>query len=93
MSARIRLQRRGKKKQPVYRIVVTDRSSGSSAGYISSLGQYKPEASGEERELRIDRDQAFEWLENGAQPSGTVRDLFRRHGILEAFEERKQTAQ
>lgn len=83
MSTRIRLQRYGHKQQPYYRVVVTNKGAGSSAGYIESLGNYRPSATGEEEELELEEDRIIHWLDTGAQPSGTVKDLLSRAGILE----------
>lgn len=86
MSARIRLQRKGRTKHPKYRVVVTDRSNGTDAGYIESLGTYLP-IPDQDNEVDIDEEQAIHWLDSGAQPSETVRDIFRKEGIFERREE------
>lgn len=91
MSARIRLQRKGRTKHPKYRVVVTDRSNGTDAGYIESLGTYLP-IPDQQNEVDIDEDQAIHWLESGAQPSSTVRDIFRKHGIFDRLEESRAGA-
>ncbi len=88
MSLRIRLQRRGKKKQPFYRVVVTSRERGTNADYIESLGFYNPQAEGEDEEVRLDEDRALHWLRTGAEPSDSVHDLLSDEGILETLEER-----
>jgi len=87
MAASIRLQRRGQKKQPYYRVVVIDSSSGSSAGYIEKLGTYDPEAADEDDEIDLDEQSALEWMRRGAMPSETVRDLFNRIGLMETLRE------
>ena len=86
MSTRIRLQRHGHKQQPYYRVIVTNRGAGSSAGYIEAIGNYRPSASGEEEELELDDERAIYWLDAGAQPTGTVKDLLSEAGILEKME-------
>lgn len=92
MSARIRLQRKGRTKHPKYRVVVTDRSNGTDAGYIESLGTYLPIPDEETNEVDIDDDRAIHWLESGAQPSDTVRDIFRKQGIFEQRDEQRAEA-
>lgn len=91
MAARIRLQRKGRKSHPKYRVVVTDRGNGTDAGYIESLGIYLP-IPDQETEVDLDEDRVLHWLETGARPSSTVKDIFRREGILEKLEERRATA-
>lgn len=81
MSVRLRLQRRGKKKNPYYRVVATNRSAGAQAGCIEEVGHYRPVASGEEDELELDDERVEYWLDNGAQPSETVRDLLSRREL------------
>ncbi|MFP4686821.1 MAG: 30S ribosomal protein S16 [bacterium] len=81
MATRIRLQRMGRKKKPYYRIVVTDSRAGTSAGYIESLGNYRPIASGNDEELVLDQERVEHWLGCGAQPSDTVKDLFSKAGF------------
>ncbi len=81
MSVRLRLQRRGKKKKPYYRVVATNRTAGTNAGSIETLGYYRPVASGDEQELKLEKERIKYWLDNGAQPSDSVRDLLRRSGI------------
>ncbi len=78
MAVRLRLQRRGKKKEPYYRVVATDRAVGPQAGCIEELGFYRPVASGEETELELDEERVKHWLDSGAQPSSSVRDLLRK---------------
>ncbi len=83
MSVRLRLQRKGKKKAPYYRLVATNRSAAPQSDYIESLGFYRPVASGEEQEVELKDERIDYWLENGAQPSSSVKDLLRKAGITE----------
>ncbi len=83
MSTRLRLQRYGHKQQPYYRVIVTNRGAGSTAGYIEALGNFRPGSPADEEELELDEERIIHWLENGAQPSDTVKDLLSRAGILE----------
>ena len=80
---RIRLRRMGKKKQPVYRIVVTDKRMPRDGRYIESLGFYNPRT--EPSTIEIDGKRALYWLKQGAQPSGQVENLMKIKGIWEQF--------
>jgi len=67
---RIRLRRVGLKKQPSYRIVVTDRESPRNGKYLEIIGFYNPRTVPTTLELKEDR--ALYWLSVGAQPSEPV---------------------
>jgi len=84
---RIRLRRGGRKKAPVYRIVVADSKSPRDGKFIEILGQYAPRHQQGEGGLTVDAERALYWLEVGAQPSDTVRSLLRRAGVLKARHE------
>lgn len=95
---RIRLRRIGRKKAPVYRIVVADSQSPRDGKFIEIIGQYAPRQKGGEGGLKVDEERANYWLGVGAQPSDTVRSLLRRAGLLRRRHEqrlgieRKETA-
>ena len=80
MAVRIRLKRFGAKKRPFYRIVVADSRSPRDGRFIDEIGYYNPIA--EPAELKIDIEKAKKWLSVGAQPSDTVKSLFRKEGII-----------
>ena len=82
---RIRLRREGRKKSPMYRIVVADSQSPREGRFIEIIGTYQPRKSDQAVELKQDR--ANYWLDVGAQPSDTVRSLLRRAGVLKARHE------
>ena len=82
---RIRLRRVGRKKQPIYRIVVADSQSPRDGRFIEIIGNYSPRQGDTAIDLKTDR--ANYWLDNGAQPSDTVRSLLRRAGVLKARHE------
>jgi small subunit ribosomal protein S16 len=84
---RIRLRRVGRKKTPVYRIVVADSRAPRDGRFIEIIGQYSPRQGENAINLRTDR--ATYWLDVGAQPSDTVRSLLRRAGVLKARHERR----
>lgn len=77
---RIRLRRIGRKKAPVYRIVVADSQSPRDGKFIEIIGQYAPRQT--EGGLNVDEARANYWMNVGAQPSDTVRSLLRRAGVL-----------
>jgi len=79
MSVKIRLKRMGAKKKPFYRVVVADSRSPRDGKFIEELGYYNPLTS--PAEIKIDSEKAEKWLSNGAQPTDTVRSLFKKAGI------------
>ncbi|GGJ55768.1 small subunit ribosomal protein S16 [Anoxybacillus voinovskiensis] len=83
MAVKIRLKRMGAKKSPFYRIVVADSRSPRDGRFIETIGTYNPVA--EPAEVKINEDLALKWLQNGAKPSDTVRNLLSKQGILEKF--------
>ncbi|MEM6430781.1 MAG: 30S ribosomal protein S16 [Deinococcota bacterium] len=77
---KIRLTRMGSKRNPHYRIVVTDVRKKRSGNYIEAIGYYDPRSTVEEP-LRIDAERAEYWLSQGAQPTDTVLRLFEKKEI------------
>ena len=84
---RIRLRRVGRKKAPVYRIVVADSQSPRDGKFIEIIGQYAPRQS--QGGLAVNEERANYWLNVGAQPSDTVRSLLRRAGVLKRRHEQR----
>ena len=80
MSVRIRLTRVGATKQPTYRLVVADSRSARDGRAIDTIGHYNPRT--DPIELVVDEAKAKDWLSKGAQPSDTVRRLFKQAGVL-----------
>ncbi|MCL4448108.1 MAG: 30S ribosomal protein S16 [Actinobacteria bacterium] len=75
MSVKLRLMRVGKKKQPLYRVVVADSRSPRNGRFIEIIGTYAP---GEEPSaIRIDQEKAYKWISVGAQPTETVQKLLK----------------
>jgi small subunit ribosomal protein S16 len=87
---RIRLRREGRKKTPMYRIVVADSRMPRDGKFIEILGQYQPRESKNAMALKVDR--ANYWLDQGAVPSDTVRSLLRRAGVLKVRHETRVAA-
>ncbi len=80
MSVKIRLQRRGRKKQPFYHIVVADARAPRDGRFIEKIGTYNPMT--KPATIDLDRDKAFDWLMNGAQPTDTTRAILRFKGVM-----------
>ncbi|MBK6494553.1 MAG: 30S ribosomal protein S16 [Gemmatimonadetes bacterium] len=79
MAVRIRLRREGRKKLPMYRIVVADKEAPRDGRFIATIGSYRPK---EEANLfSVDVDKAREWIAKGAVPSDTVAALFKKAGV------------
>ena len=87
---RIRLRREGRKKSPIYRIVIADSQSPREGRFIEIIGTYQPRKLENAVELKTDR--ANYWLSVGAQPSDTVRSILRRAGILKLRHETRLAA-
>jgi small subunit ribosomal protein S16 len=82
MTVRIRLTRVGATKQPTYRLVVADSRSARDGRAIDTIGHYNPRT--DPIELVIDEAKAKDWLSKGAQPSDTVKRLFKQAGVTPA---------
>ena len=78
---KIRLKRMGMKKKPFYRIVVADERSPRDGRFIDQVGYYNPMVN--PAEIHVDGEKAKYWLDNGAQPTDTVRVLLKKTGVLE----------
>ena len=85
MSVKLRLRRAGRSKQPYYRIVVADSHSPRDGRFIEIIGQYAPRQG--ETALNLKTDRVNYWMDNGAQPTDTVRSLLRKAGILKTRHE------
>ena len=77
---KIRLKRMGMKKEPFYRIIVTDSRNGRDGRAIEELGYYNPIT--DPSELKVNAERAKYWLGVGAQPSDTVRGLLKKSGVI-----------
>ena len=80
MPVRIRLQRHGKKGKPIYWIVAADSRAKRDGRYLEKLGIYNPNTLPAYVELNLDR--AVDWLQKGAQPSHTARNLLSEQGAM-----------
>ena len=87
MAVKIRLKRTGRTHLATYRIVVADSRSPRDGRFIEELGIYEPTYN--PVVVRINEEKALNWLEKGAQPTDTVRNLFQAQGIMKKFADKK----
>lgn len=80
MPTRIRLQRKGKKGQPYYHIVVADQRAPRDGKYIERIGAYDPNHN--PAFIEIDRTKALDWMQKGAQPTDTCRAILSYTGVV-----------
>ncbi|MDO6761458.1 30S ribosomal protein S16 [Tamlana sp. 2_MG-2023] len=80
MPVKIRLQRHGKKGKPFYWIVAADARSKRDGKYLEKLGIYNPNTN--PATVELDVDGAVQWLQNGAQPTDTAKNLLSEKGAL-----------
>ena len=88
MAVKIRLKRMGAKKAPFYRVVVADSRSPRDGRFIDTIGTYNPLTT--PAEIKINEESAIKWLNNGAIPTDTVKNLFSKAGIMEKYHNLKQ---
>lgn len=77
---KIRLRRMGAKKAPFYRVVVADSRFARDGRFIEEIGYYDPTK--EPSVVKIDAGKAKQWLDNGAQPTDTVREILKKAAVL-----------
>jgi small subunit ribosomal protein S16 len=80
MPTKIRLQRKGKKGQPFYHLVIADGRAPRDGKFIERIGTYNPLT--KPADINMDFDRALYWLQTGAQPSDTVRAILAYTGVL-----------
>ncbi|MCZ6758030.1 MAG: 30S ribosomal protein S16, partial [Bacteroidetes bacterium] len=83
MSVKIRLRRMGRKKRPIYGVVASDSRFPRDGRFIEDLGRYQPLDASENVKLKNER--VLYWLENGAQPTDTVRSILSKQGLMLAL--------
>ena len=76
---KLRLRRVGKKKQPVYKLVVADSTTSRDGKFIETIGQYDPLV--HPMTINVKEDRLFLWLKRGAQPTDTMRNLLQKKGL------------
>ena len=80
MSVKIRLQRHGKKGKPFYWIVAADARAKRDGKYLEKIGTYNPNVN--PAVIDLDIDKAVEWLQNGAQPTDTAKNILSYKGAM-----------
>ena len=76
----VRVGRVGAKKAPFYRVVVADSRFARDGRFIEEIGYYDPTK--EPSVVKIDAEKAKQWLDNGAQPTDTVREILKKAAVL-----------
>ncbi|MDR1877976.1 MAG: 30S ribosomal protein S16 [Bacteroidales bacterium] len=79
MPVKIRLQRRGKKGQPFYHVVIADGRAPRDGKFIEKIGTYDPLT--HPATITLDVDRAYHWITCGAQPTDTARMILKREGV------------
>ena len=87
MAVKIRLRRMGYKKHPFYRVIVADSRSPRDGRFIETVGTYNPLKN--PTEIKVDEEKALTWLNNGAQPTDTVRSILTESGIMKKYADSK----
>jgi len=88
MAVKLRLKRMGSKQKPFYRIVAADSRSPRDGRFIETVGTYNPVK--KPAEINVDEELALKWLNNGAQPTDTVRSILSKEGIMAKYAESKK---
>lgn len=86
MAVKIRLKRMGAKKRPFYRIVAADSRSPRDGKFIETLGTYNPL----DGKVEIKEEEVMKWLNNGAIPTDTAKNILSKQGIIEKFASNKR---
>ena len=89
MAVKLRLTRMGAKKRPTYRIVATDSRRPRDGRYLELIGTYSP-IDTEENQVKVNEEVALKWLNKGAVPTDTVRNILSREGIMKKFADSKK---
>lgn len=88
MAVKLRLKRMGSKGKPFYRIVAADSRSPRDGRFIETVGTYNPVA--KNAEITVDEEKVMKWLNNGAEPTDTVRNILSSNGTWAKFKNNKK---
>ncbi len=80
MAVKLRLSRRGRKKMAIYDLVVADARSPRDGKFIEKIGTYNPNT--DPATIVLDKEKAFKWVMDGAQPTDTVRAILSYQGVM-----------
>ncbi len=87
MAVKLRLKRMGAKQKPFYRIVAADSRSPRDGRFIETIGTYDPIKGADK--ITVDEEKALKWLNNGAEPTDTVKNILSNAGIMKKYHESK----
>ncbi len=87
MAVKIRLKRMGAKQRPFYRIIVADSRSPRDGRFIEAVGTYDPIK--ESDNITVNEEKVLSWLNNGAQPTDTVKSILRNTGIWAKYKNKE----
>lgn len=88
MAVKLRLKRMGAKQKPFYRIIAADSRSPRDGRFIETVGTYDPVK--KENNITVDEEKVMKWLNNGAQPTDTVKSILSQTGIWAKFKNTKK---
>lgn len=90
MAVKLRLKRMGSKQKPFYRIVAADSRFPRDGRFIETVGTYNPIKN--PAVITVDEEKALTWLQNGAQPTETVKNILSKTGVMTKYAESKKKA-
>lgn len=88
MAVKLRLKRMGSKQKPFYRIVAADSRSPRDGRFIETVGTYNPIV--KENNVTVDEEKIAKWINNGAQPTDTVKSLLSKSGVWSKIKNTKK---
>ncbi|OQX70924.1 30S ribosomal protein S16 [Candidatus Parcubacteria bacterium 4484_255] len=74
----IKLSRKGRKKQPFFRVIILEKAKDPRGDFLENLGFYNPFT----KEVSLKKERVKYWLSKGAQPTGSVHNLLIAQGII-----------
>ena len=89
MAVKLRLKRMGSKQKPFYRIIVADSRSPRDGRFIATVGTYNPLLT--ENKYNLKDEEIITWLNNGAQPTDTVKSILTQTGVWAKYKATKTT--
>jgi small subunit ribosomal protein S16 len=87
MAVKLRLKRMGAKQKPFYRIIVADSRSPRDGRFIETVGTYDPVKA--DNNITVKEDRVAYWLDNGAQPTDTVKSILSKSGVWATYKNSK----
>lgn len=88
MAVKLRLKRMGSKAKPFYRIVAADSRSPRDGRFLEVVGTYDPVKGADK--VTVLEEKALYWLNHGAIPTDTVRNILSKQGIMKKYAEQKK---